>query len=302
MTATISGRGAVLSVGRIYCDMVFTGLDTMPRLGREIFAGNMQMALGGGAYIAAAHLAGLGRPVALVARFGTDALSTALSGQLQSRGLNLDFLERHPDAGPQVTVVMASDTERAFLSRRAGRAEPATLAAALAWPQASHLHIAEFASLAEIPDLVGRAKAAGLTVSLDPSWDDTLIRDKGLLAACAGVDVFLPNFEEAQAITRLANPDQALDALANHFPVVALKRGGEGASLAVSGGRYRGFAPKVEVIDTTGAGDAFNAGFLNAWLDGRAPKACLDAGITTGSRSVQAAGGATILHQPSIAS
>jgi len=160
------GRDLVLSIGRLYCDIVFRGLDAMPRLGE----------------------------------------------------VDLRWLERTPEAGPQPTVVMVQDGERAFLSRRAGSARPATLDVALADPAARHLHIAEFATLAEIPDLIDRAKHAGLTVSLDPSWDDDWIRRPDLIARAAGADIFLPNAAEARVITACDDLDKAGRRLAQYFP------------------------------------------------------------------------------------
>ena len=137
-----------------------------------------------------------------------------------------------------------------------------------------------------------RAKAAGLTVALDPSWDETLIGKPGLLKACAGVDIFLPNAEEAIAITGKADLDAALDVLVEHFSVVAIKRGGRGALLGAGETRISAKAPKVHVVDTTGAGDAFNAGLINAYLARRPLGECLDAGVAAGSLSVQSIGGA----------
>lgn len=288
-------KGAVLSLGRIYCDLVFTGLAGMPRLGREVFAENLTPTLGGGAFITAAHCGALGRKSALVARFGTDPLSLALADRLAQPGLDLAFLERSPQAGPQVTVVMAHGDERAFLSRRAGHALPNTLAAALDWPEARHLHIAEYATLHEHPGLIAEAKGRGLTVSLDPSWDDTLIRDPRFFERTAGVDIFFPNLEEAVALTGTEAPEAGLATLATHFPLVALKLGPQGAMLAHQGRVLTQPAPAIAVVDTTGAGDAFNAGFIDAWLDGSSPEATLAAAIACGSRSVQHAGGTTAL-------
>lgn len=295
MTSGQARGGAVLSLGRIYCDLIFIGLPAMPRLGREVFAEGMTLSLGGGAFITAAHSAAHGRTTALVARFGTDALSAAMEPQLAIQGIDLRFLDRHPEAGPQVTVAMIEGEERAFLSRRAGKAEPATLEAALAWSEARHLHIAEYATLVEMPGIVERAKARGLTVSLDPSWDDTLIRDPQFLDRCAGIDVFLPNLEEASVLAGAAEPRRAIAFLAEHFPVVALKLGADGGMLSMDQEILTLPAPQVAVVDTTGAGDAFNAGFLDAWLDGRPAGECLSAAIDVGSRSVQAAGGASVL-------
>ncbi|WP_029029476.1 carbohydrate kinase family protein [Salinarimonas rosea] len=283
--------GAVLSVGRIYCDLVFTDLDAFPALGREVYARDLAIVAGGGAYIAAAHLAALGRATALVARLGLDRLSAGLDDELGASGVDLRFLDRARDAGPQVTVAIAAREERAFLTRRAGRARPATLERALAWGEAVHLHIAEYATLAEIPDLVSRAREHGLTVSLDPSWDDALIRAPGLIEACDGVDVFLPNLEEALAITGETSAPAALDVLAARFPLVALKAGPDGALLAAGAVRRHASARAVPVVDTTGAGDAFNAGLVHAWLAGAAPERILAEAIGAASVAVQGPGG-----------
>lgn len=291
MRAAPSKAKAVLSLGRIYCDMVFRGLDGMPQLGRELFARDFAMTPGGGALITAAHLSASGRSAALLARFGTDPLSVALSGQIEQLSLDLQFLDRSDSAGPQLTVVMVNDNDRAFLSRRAGHARPASFEQALAWPEAGHLHIAEYATLYEMRDAISAAKARGLTVSLDPSWDDELIRDPLFFERTAGTDIFMPNQEEAHALTGREDPREALAILARHFPLVALKCGGDGAMLAEGETVISLPSPQVRVIDTTGAGDAFNAGFLDAWLDGAEPEACLVAAIGAGSRSVQASGG-----------
>ncbi|WP_417579530.1 carbohydrate kinase family protein [Pelagibacterium sp.] len=285
-------RDAVISVGRIYCDLVFAGLSGMPQMGREVFANSMDPVLGGGAFIAAAHLVHLERPAALLASYGTDPLSLALEPQLETSGIDLRFLERRADAGPQVTVVMTGAQDRAFLSCRAGPSVPSRSGDALAWDRAALLHIAEYATLAEQPDLVSRAKSGGLTVALDPSWDDTLISKPGLLDGCAGVDIFLPNAQEAAAITGKDDLSQALDVLAEHFPIVAIKCGGDGGLLGAGKTRLSAKAPKVRVRDTTGAGDAFNAGLLNAYLAGLDLDACLEGGVSAGSMSVQSIGGA----------
>lgn len=286
-------RDLVLSIGRLYCDIVFRGFDALPRLGEERFADSVAIVPGGGGFITAAHLAALGTPAGLLARLGTDPLSGTLAPALAESGVDLRWLERTPDAGPQPTVVMVQDGERAFLSRRAGSARPATLDAALSDPAARHLHIAEFATLAEIPDLIDTAKRASLTVSLDPSWDDDWIRRPDLIERAAGADIFLPNAAEARAIADCENLDQAGRRLARHFPVVVVKDGANGARLFQSDSILALPAPEDgPVLDTTGAGDAFNAGFLAAWLAGRPSEQALAEGIACGTLSVRSVGGA----------
>ena len=288
-----TARTKVLCLGRTYCDIIFTGLREMPALGRERFAEDVTVADGGGAYITAAHLAALGRPAALLTRLGHDPLSRSLDRELGAGGIDLSFVERSDDAGPQPTIALIKDHERAFVSRRAGGSRPASLEQALAAPDVAHLHIAEFATLKDSPDVIALARDRGLTVSLDPSWDDDLIRqDAGFFETCRGVDVFLPNLEEGEALTGQDSADGILRRLREHFPLVALKLGRNGA--AASGGSIllSADALAVEVVDTTGAGDAFNAGFLHSWLATDDLGASLAAGIEAGARSVQTIGGA----------
>jgi sugar/nucleoside kinase (ribokinase family) len=140
-----TARTKVLCLGRTYCDIIFTGLREMPALGRERFAEDVTVAAGGGAYITAAHLAALGRPAALLTRLGHDPLSRSLDRELGAGGIDLSFVERSDDAGPQPTIALIKDHERAFVSRRAGGSRPASLEQALAAPDVAHLHIAEFA-------------------------------------------------------------------------------------------------------------------------------------------------------------
>jgi sugar/nucleoside kinase (ribokinase family) len=293
MTGKPPERNKVLCLGRTYCDIIFTGLHGMPALGRERFADDVTIVAGGGAYITAAHLASLGRPSALLTRLGTDPLSQSLNPELERSGIDLTFVERSHDAGPQPTVALVKDGERAFVSRRAGRSRPASLEKALSSPDIAHLHIAEFATLKDSPDVIAMAKNRGLTVSLDPSWDDQLIRrDAEFFETCAGVDIFLPNVEEGEALTGENSAGAILHHLQKHFSLVVLKRGEYGAMASRGLTCISAEAHPVNVVDTTGAGDAFNAGFLHSWLATSDIKRSLTVGIEAGALSVQSAGGA----------
>jgi hypothetical protein len=293
MTGKSSERNKVLCLGRTYCDIIFTGLHEMPALGRERFAEGVTIAAGGGAYITAAHLVSVGRPTALLTRLGTDPLSRSLDPELETSGIDLSFIERSGDAGPQPTVALVKGGERAFVSRRAGGSRPSTLEQALSARDVAHLHIAEFATLKDNPDLIAMARHQGLTVSLDPSWDDQLIRrNTGFFEMCEGVDIFLPNLEEGEALTGESSAEAILRKLQERFPLVVLKRGERGAMASHGSTCVSADALPVDVVDTTGAGDAFNAGFLHSWLETSDLERSLTAGIEAGALSVQSAGGA----------
>ena len=212
---------------------------------------------------------------------------------MQHQESDLAFVERSDDAGPQPTVALVKGGERAFVSRRASTSRPSSLEKALSAPDIAHLHIAEFATLKDNPDLIAMAKDRGLTVSLDPSWDDQLIRrNAGFFEACAGVDIFFPNVAEGEALTGEASPEAILCTLQKYFPLVVLKRGEHGAMASRGAACISAEALPVTVVDTTGAGDAFNAGFLHSWLGTSDVERSLRSGIEAGALSVQSAGGA----------
>lgn len=281
-----SPAGAVLCTGRLYCDLVFSGVEALPRPGREVYAEGLSIAAGGGAYITAAWLAALGRPTSLAAERPAGSFGAALAEELAASGIDLSPMsDPAPGTDPQVTVAMVTAGDRAFLTRRAGAAVPAALAGTTLPARWRHLHIGEMATLAEHPNLIRAAKAAGMTVSLDCSWDAAVLARPDLPRLTEGLDILLPNRAEAEALAAHAP-------LTAHAPCVVIKDGAHGAEAMCDGRTLRCPAQKVEVVDTIGAGDAFNAGFLHAWLDGRDMADCLAAGVRVASLAVGRVGGA----------
>ncbi|MGE5602297.1 MAG: carbohydrate kinase family protein, partial [Nitrososphaerales archaeon] len=117
-------------------------------------------------------------------------------------------------------------------------------------------------------------------------------KDAGLRRALRSVDLFLPNLREARHLTGQSDPHAAVTALAALCRLPVLKAGGEGAYAAVDGKIIRAPAIPVTPVDTTGAGDCFNAGFIKAWLEGRPVEECLRWGNAVGGLSTTVAGGA----------
>jgi sugar/nucleoside kinase (ribokinase family) len=279
-------EGAVLCAGRLYCDLVFSDVPSLPEPGREVYAGGLTVAAGGGAYITAAYLAALGRPVALAAEWPAGPFREALRPEMEASGVDLSSCAAPPPGtDPQITVGIVAGGDRAFLTRRAGRGLPAGLEGALAAGRWAHLHIGELATLVEHPGLLPAARAAGMTVSLDCSWDDAVLARPDLARLTEGVDLFLPNRAEAEALARHAPIER-------HAPLVVIKDGARGAEAVSAAGRTARPARPVAVVDTVGAGDAFNAGFIDAWLAGRDLADCLDAGSQTAAVALGRAGGA----------
>jgi len=276
----------VLCTGRLYCDIVMGGLPALPTPGSEVYADRLTLAAGGGAYITAAYLVARGRRAGLAALLPAEPFGAAIADELAGSGIDLSACSAAaPGAEPQVTVAMIVDGERAFVTRRAGLAVPATLAAAIGSGRYRHLHLGELATLAEAPQVVALARAAGLSVSADCAWDAAVLARTDLPALLAGVDVFLPNRVEAEALARHAP-------LADHAPLVVIKDGAAGAEAIRGATALHRPALATRVVDTVGAGDAFNAGFLDAWLGGAALADCLDAGAASAAMAVGRIGGA----------
>ena len=255
-------------------------LPALPGAGQEVYAGAFTLAMGGGAYITAAYCAALGRDTGLAAHLPAEPFAQALRPELASSGLDLGLCEPAPvGADPQITVAMITSGDRAFLTRRAGPAVPAGLEAALATGRYDHLHLGELATLAEYPGLARAAKTAGLTVSCDCSWDVAVLARPDLPALLDGVDVFLPNAMEAEVLVR-------------HAPLFVVKDGAMGARALLADRVVARPARAACVVDTVGAGDAFNAGFIDAWLAQCMIEDCLDAGHATAAEALGKHGGA----------
>ncbi len=284
-------KSRVICVGRLYCDLIFNGLSRMPCLGEELFAEGLTLAAGGGSYITAAYLAALGRPVSLVATLPAGPFGTVVAAEMAETGIDSSFC-RPPPTGtdPQMTVALVHDGDRAFVTRRVGPAIGDDNRAWLEEPDACHLHIGELATLVEQPWLAREARARGMTVSLDCSWDDAVFQEEGLSELIAGTDVFLPNEAEAE---RLKECGVALPA----STIVVIKKGAGGAEAHHAGELISRPAQEVRVVDTTGAGDAFNAGFLHTWLEKTSIADNLKVGIACGTIAVGHVGGATGLRQ-----
>jgi sugar/nucleoside kinase (ribokinase family) len=276
----------VLCTGRVYCDLIMAGLTGAPEPGHEVYAEGLTLAVGGGAYITAAYLWALGIESGLAAVLPAPPFSAVIEDELAASGIDLRWCHRAAKGeDPQLTVALITGGDRAFVTRRSGAAVPASILPAIASGAFGHLHIGELASLIETPGLVARAKAAGMTVSSDCAWDAEVLTRPDLIAQLQGVDVFLPNRAEATALSRHGD-------LAGFAPLVVVKDGSDGA-VAYAGGKQ--ISRPVEVVtpvDTVGAGDAFNAGFLTAWLAGCALPQCLDAGATTARVALMRSGGA----------
>lgn len=241
------------------------------------------MHAGGGAFITSAALSALGWDAALFTILPARPFDTVICADLAQFGVDISHCCTAEDgAAPQITVAIAGAKDRAFLSHKSGQAIPE---AAIPHGLFRHLHIGELRTLVEHPELIEKARDAGMTISVDCGWDAELLAEGSEVALLlAKVDVFLPNQVE---FTHLTNSGMA----EGTCRLTVVKCGADGAR-AYDGERWISKAAlKAKIVDTTGAGDAFNGGFLSGWLSGQPIIECLAAGNRCGRISVEQAGG-----------
>ena len=241
---------------------------------------------GGAAANVAAHLARLGTPVVLAGCVGDDPPGTGLAAELTAAGVRLAL--RTVPGVPTGTVVSLVEPggQRSFLADRGATLE---LAAGEVLPPGpgGHLYVSGYTLLHPRPRAAGLqvlrdALTAGCTVSVDPASTGPLALHGAdrWLADTDGVTLLLPNAAEARLLTGCGDPSDAARALAARYPIVTVKLGADGALWASGDVLVHRPARPTTVVDTTGAGDAFAAGLLAAWLADPDvdPAAALDAG------------------------
>jgi sugar/nucleoside kinase (ribokinase family) len=276
-------------VGEIFVDHILHGFKHWPTLGEEIYCDRYVREIGGGTANTACALAKLGRKTALYGCVGSDD-EAWLRARLSAFGVMEDGLVAVEGASG-VTVSVSTAEDRTFFTfPGANRALPdqlrsRSLAEALA--DARHVHFACPISWEIAATLFPELHAAGCTISLDTGWHPEWLRAPETGKLLKMVDWFFPNEKEGAWITGLVKPVEVLRHLGSG---TVLKLGSKGAAMFYEGRLLTASAPTSTVIDSTGAGDAFDAGFLDAFLDSGDAAAWLRRGVQCGTLSTRAAG------------
>jgi sugar/nucleoside kinase (ribokinase family) len=297
----------ILVLGEVNPDVIVRGSDPRPQFGQvERLVDAIDLVIGSSSAIFACGAARLGLRVAFVGVVGDDAMGRFMLDAMRARGVDVSACLVDPAVPTGASVILVAGTDRAILTA------PGTVPLlrdddipAGLLDRARHLHAGSAFLLDALrPQLADRfraARRAGITTSVDCNWDPRGDWNGGLLRILGQANVFLPNAAEAMRISRTDTVDGAARSLAAAGPdVVALKCGADGALAAEPDGTItRVPAIPVDAIDTTGAGDSFDAGFLAAWRAGRPIRECLALGVACGSLSTRGVGGTAA--QPTLA-
>ena len=286
----------VLVVGEINVDLILQGAHAFPTPGKEVLVDDVVLTLGSASAICAMGLARLGTPVAFLGKVGTDPWGEFCLDVMRAAAIDVSLVIAEAKIKTGVTVSFTSPRDRALVSYlgsiRALRAEDVPNRAFRGF---DHLHVSSY-FLQEglrpgIRGLFARAHAAGLTTSLDPGFDPSERWDPDIVATLAETDLFFPNDVEVAAIAHGPDVADALRRLENGRTRVIAKLGAQGCLTLEDGRPLAVPAFRIHPVDTTGAGDSFDAGFLHAWLRGMPLLDSLRWGAACGSLSTRGLGG-----------
>jgi sugar/nucleoside kinase (ribokinase family) len=301
---TVEHAFDLLVVGEINPDLILRG-DVTPEFGQvEKMIAGATLTIGSSSVIFACGAARLGLRVAFAGKIGDDLFGRFMREQMVERGIDTSGVVVDPALPTGLSVILSRGDDRAILTHSGsiGALRNAEIDRGLL-ARARHLHIGSYFMLdalrQDVPTLFADARAQGLTISLDTNYDPSERWDGGLREALRYVHVFMPNQTELLAITGAADLEAALERMAQQAALIGVKLGAQGGVARRGQETARAAALPVAVVDTTGAGDSFDAGFIYGYLKGWNLQRTLGLACACGSLSTRAAGGTAA--QPTLA-
>jgi ribokinase len=277
----------LLTIGEAFEDLIFLGLPRIPRSGEEVKTSRFVATIGGGAVITAVAASRLGIRCRIV-----SGVSDAAADRLASEGVGLANLRR-PGEQHAISAALSTASNRSFVTfngvndRLESRLPPV-----LEQETARHIHFAFFPrSCARWERFVRRLRAAGVSTSWDFGWNEGLLEDRRFPHLLRALDYVMFNEQEAVLYARRRTLATALALWRSSDTRVVLKLGARGSRWVGGDADIKAPARRTRVVDTTGAGDAFNGGFVAARLRGFDPRMSLELGNYVGALSTRRAGG-----------
>ena len=287
----------VTIAGELNLDLILYGLPEQLPPERELLADRMMLTLGSSSAIVAHNLAALGSRVGFQSRIGDDPLGQIALDRLQQSGVDVSLVRRVPGSTTTgLTVILHHESWRNILTYAGTIAETSWEDLDLDYLSDSrHFHFSSYylqrALRPRVAELFQKLKSKGLTISLDTNDDPDNRWEGGLHEVLRYVDVFLPNEREACKAAGTEDLEAAIGKLSKLVPLVVVKLGSKGALAQQGAERFSGRSQEVIPVDTVGAGDSFDAGFLHEYVRGADLPQCLASGNQAGALSTTRPGG-----------
>ncbi|TVX98686.1 carbohydrate kinase family protein [Cohnella terricola] len=284
-------------IGDANIDLVVVGGNKVPDGGQEAFVDNMMMHVGGGAALFSISLAKLGVRVAFNGVLGEDVHGRYIRERFAEYGIDTRMVQASKIHNTGISIAFNPETDRSFITYAGSNSELRMDNLNLdEIAQGRHVHVTGYQGRRnhdQYMSLARKLKEKGLTLSCDVGWDDSGEWDKSVFELMKFVDVFLMNETEALHYTGLDKIEDSLRYMGQFGSNVVVKLGADGAISMNKGILTRLPGYSVQAVDTTGAGDSFNAGYLFGFLNGQDAETCLRYGNVCGAMSVSAFGGST---------
>jgi sugar/nucleoside kinase (ribokinase family) len=275
----------LLTVGEAFEDLIFVDLPRLPGPGEEVKTSHFVRTIGGGALITAVAAARLGLRCGVLSGLSEHAVAF-----LRKEGVAVRNLRR-PEEPHAITAALSIGSERSYVTFNGinDQLEERLLAAA-GRLSAMHVHFALYPrDCRPWTAILERLRAQRVSTSWDFGWNEGLLQDPAFPGLLQVLDYLFLNELEAVLYSGKRGLEEAFDFWRQQPQNVIIKLGDKGSCWPARD--LRAAALRARVIDTTGAGDAFNGGFLYARFNGQSPGNCLKTGNRIGARSTEAAGG-----------
>jgi sugar/nucleoside kinase (ribokinase family) len=293
-------RVDLVVLGEFFLDLIFYNLPRAPKLGEEVKTQYFAEFPGGGLATTALVAAGLGTSTAVVTRVGKDAQSNQSWQKLVRSGIFVGACEFSAKFPTAMTVCAAYDGDRMMITHDPINRSLHNLlmqpAVRRQLHKARHLHLAcALSPLQAWTPAIRGLRSQGLTISLDPGWNPQVLQSPRLPDLLRECDFVFPNEIEARTMTGEKSVERAAKKLAQWVRLPVVKLGRDGCIVVQEEKLLRVKSIHVHVVDATGAGDAFNGGFLHGYLSGWFLEDCVRAANICGAMATTCPGGSSTI-------
>jgi sugar/nucleoside kinase (ribokinase family) len=284
--------------GDINVDIVIPNVDHFPLPGQEDVVDVMNTYVGGGAALFTLGLGKLGLNPVFQATIGDDCYGKFILEELKDKNVETSLISISKENKTGISLSFTNEKDRSFLTYRGTNDEINLDSIKIDMVQkAKHIHVTGYegsSNHAQYLNLLKRVKETkDITVSFDVGWDSTGEWYEGIVELFPYIDVLFMNETEAIHYGRKASAKEAIVSFSRHCKIAVAKLGKKGSMAYSEGKLYQAASYPVTAVDTTGAGDSFNAGFIYGFLKGKSIEECLKFGNGCGALSVTALGGNT---------